>query len=141
MSRPAYLHCIYAEDVRREINEQISIIGVYQGGLKLQFVPAQIAKLVVVGMLFIPKETPPSKIVFEISKDGVQLQSVEPPEDFLTTARNDPEFTKNGGFTLQVVVGFAGLNVESAGKIDVRAVVDGIELQGNSLQVAVEPGQ
>lgn len=137
MNRAAYLHCIYAEDVRREINEQFSIIGAYQGGLKLLSVPAQIPKLAVVGTIFTPTQQPPSKVKLEISKDGEILQTVEPPADFLASAKDNPEIIKDGGFNLQVVVGFAGLAVSSAGKIEVKAIVDGLELQGNSLQILV----
>ncbi len=42
------------------------------------------------------------------------------------------------GYSIQFVIGFAGFPVPAAGKLEVRATIDGVVLRGNSLEITVD---
>lgn len=139
MSNTAYLFCIYAEDVRQEITGQMSIIGAFQGGLRVPSVPAHLPKLAIIANLRMP--SPPSTSVkLEVHRDGEILQTIEPPLEFLQSITQQPAAGLDEGYAMQFVVGFDGFPVTTAGKLEIRAVVDGFILRGNSLEITIGDG-
>lgn len=139
MASGPYLHCIYAEDVRPEASGQISIIGVFQGGLSVQAVPAQLAKLTVIADLFLPRSPqPPQRIKLDVMRDREVIQSIEPPAEFVLSAfgqvGNEPD---SDGVSMQFMLGFAGFPVTEACKLQVLAYVDDQVMAGNSLKIVV----
>ena len=137
MGKSAYLHCIYAEDARQELSGQISIIGIFQGGLRVPTVPAQIPKLVIIANLFIPEKKPPVSVKLEVYRDNEILQTIEPPADFLQTVQEKAEASTDDGIGIQFLIGFAGFPIPSPGKLAVRVTFDGTSLDGNTLQISV----
>jgi len=57
MSEAPYLFCLYAEEVRQEVSGQTSIIGVFQGGLRVAAVPTHLPKLAIVANLPLPPQS------------------------------------------------------------------------------------
>ena len=141
MSDGPYLFCLYAEDVRQEITGQTSIIGVFQGGLRVPAVPAHLPKLAIVANLRIPSENAPTSVILEVHRDAEVLQTIEPPPEFLQSVTKQAGAGLDKGYTMQFVVGFAGFPVPAAGKLEVRATVDGTTLQGNALEITVGEAQ
>lgn len=141
MSDSPYLFCLYAEDVRQEITGQTSIIGVFQGGLKVPAVPAHLPKLAIVANLCMPYAHAPTSVKLEVHRDGEVLQTIEPPADFLQSVARQNGLGLDDGYNMQFVVGFAGFPVPAASKLEVRATVDGMSLQGNALQIVVGEAQ
>ena len=137
LSNPPYLFCLYAEDVRQEISGQMSIIGAFQGGLRVPSVPSHLPKLAIIANLCIPSKKAPSIVKLEVHRDGEVLQTIEPPLEFLQSVTNQPGAGLGVGYTMQFVVGFAGFPVPAAGKLEVRAMIDGVLLLGNSLEITV----
>lgn len=137
MSNSPYLFCLYAEDVRQEITGQMSIIGAFQGGLRVPSVPAHLPKLAIIANLRMPSEKAPSSLKLEVHRDGEVLQMIEPPQDFLQSVIKKSGIGSDEGYTMQFVVGFAGFPLSAAGKLEVRAMIDGVVLQGNSLEITV----
>ena len=137
MSNSPYLFCLYAEDVRQEITGQMSIIGAFQGGLRVPLVPAHLPKLAIIANLRMPSEKAPSSVKLEVHRDGEVLQTIEPPPEFLQSVTEQPGAGLGEGYAMQFVVGFAGFPVPAAGKLEVRATIDGVILQGNSLEISV----
>ncbi len=137
MSNSPYIFCIYAEDVRQEITGQMSIIGVFQGGLRVPVAPTHLPKLAIVANLRIPAEKVPSSVKLEVHRDGELLQTIEPPPEFLQSVTQQSGAGRDEGYTMQFVVGFAGFPVPAAGKLEVRVTIDGVTLHGNSLEISV----
>lgn len=137
MSSPPYLFCLYAEDVRQEVTGQMSIIGAFQGGLRVPSVPAHLPKLAIIANLRIPSEKAPTSVKLEVHRDGEALQTIEPPPEFLQSVTKQPGARLDEGYTMQFVIGFAGFPVPAASKLEVRATIDGVVLRGNSLEITV----
>jgi hypothetical protein len=137
MANCPYLFCLYAEDVRQETNGQMSIIGAFQGGLMVPKVPAHLPKLAIIANLRVPSEEVLSSVKLEVRRNGEILQTIEPPAEFLQSAvkKKDPDLDE--GYTMQFVVGFSGFPINAAGKLEVLATVNGMELRGNSLEITV----
>lgn len=141
MSDSPYLFCLYAEDVRQEITGQTSIIGVFQGGLRVNTVPAHLPKLAIVANLRMPSANAPTSVKLEVHRDGEILQTIEPPAEFLESVTKQKGAGFDDGYTMQFVVGFAGFPVPAAGQLEVRATVDGTVLRGNALELTVGEAQ
>lgn len=136
MSSHPYLFCLYAEDIRHENTGQMSIIGAYQGGLRVPSVPTQIPKLAIIANLRMPYKKAPSSVKLEVHRGGEVLQTIEPPPEFLQTVVKQPNAERDNGYTIQFVVGFAGFPVHAAGRLEVRVTVDNEVLEGNSLEIS-----
>jgi hypothetical protein len=132
-----YLFCLYAEDVRQESTGQMSIIGAFQGGLRVPTVPVHLPKLTIIANLRVPAETPPTSVKIEVHRDGEVLQTIEPPPEFLQSVTKQIGAGLDEGYVMQFIVGFAGFLVLAAGKLEVRATIDGMVLRGNSLEMIV----
>lgn len=137
MANSPYLFCLFAEDVRQEMTGQMSIIGAFQGGLRVPTVPAQLPKLAIVANVRVPAETLPTSVKIEVHRDGEVLQTIEPPPEFLQSITKQIGAGLDEGYVMQFVVGFVGFPVLAAGKLEVRAMIDGMVLQGNSLELIV----
>ena len=137
MFNTPYLFCLYAEDVRQEMTGQMSIIGVFQGGLRIPSVPAQLPKLAIIANLRMPSDKAPNSVKLEVHRDGEVLQTIDPPSEFFQTITQLPDQGMEEGYTMQFIVGFSGLTVSAGGKLEVRATVDGLTLHGNSLAITV----
>lgn len=137
MPSSPYLFCLYAEDVRQETTGQMSIIGAFQGGLRVPSVPAHLPKLAIISNLRIPSGKAPSSVRLEVHRDGEVLQTIEPPPDFLQSVIKQTNAGQDEGCAIQFVIGFAGFPVPAAGKLEVRATIDGVVLRGNSLEITV----
>jgi hypothetical protein len=132
-----YLFCLYAEDVRQEMTGQMSIIGVFQGGLRIPSVPAHLPKLAIIANLRMPSDKAPNSVKLEVYRGGEVLQTIDPPSEFFQTITQRPDQGLEEGYTMQFIVGFSGLPVSAGGKLEVRATVDGLTLHGNSLAITV----
>jgi hypothetical protein len=140
VDNPPYLFCIYAEDVRQEITGQISIIGMFQGGLRVPSVPVHLPKLVIIANLRVPSEKAPAAVKLEVHRDGEVLQTIEPPPEFLQSVIKQNDTGLDEGYVMQFVIGFASFPVPVGGRLEVRATIDGMVLQGNSLEITVGEG-
>ena len=136
MSDLPYLFCLYAEDVRQETSGQMSIVGVFQGGLRVPAVPTQLPKLSIIANLRLPVTDHPTSVTLEVLLGDAVLQEIEPPADFLQSVAEQKKTGSNDGLTVQFVVGFVGFPVPHEGKLEVRANVDGLVVQGNALEIS-----
>jgi len=137
VANSAYLFCLYAEDVRPEVTGQMTIVGSFQGGLRVPTVPTQLPKLAIIANLRVPAVKVPSAVKLVVYRDGEVLQTIEPPSEFLQSVIKQVGTGLDEGYSMQFVVGFAGFPVHAAGKLEVRATIDDMVLQGNSLDIAV----
>jgi len=137
MTKHAYLHCLYADDVRQESTGQLSLIGMFQGGLRVPEVPAQLPKLAIIANLFTPSNHKPAAVRLEVYLDGEVLETVQPPPEFMQVVQAAPDTELEEGHHMQFVVGFTGFQVRSAARLSVRAIVDGETIEGNALMIQV----
>lgn len=134
----AYLHCLYAEDIRTEVAGTYSIIGVFQGGgIQVQSFPAALAKLAISVTLAVPKDIRPSALRIEVLCDNNVLQSIIAPKELIEGAfeqsQNDPEAR---GLMMNFIVNFVNFKVEQPCKIRAAAYINDLDaLIGNGLVI------
>ena len=130
-----FLFCQYADDVREEIGGKLSLIGVYQGGMKFHGpVPAKLAKLAVIATISAPSTEPFKKLGFVIRwNDAVRERTpiVDVPQNLTPPGGSDRLWA-------QVVVIMPQFEIDGPGKVSVSAIVDDVELAGNPLPVEVD---
>ena len=132
-----YLFCLYAEDVRQEMNGQMSIIGVFQGGLRIPSVPAHLPKLAIIANLRMLSDKAPNSVKLEVHRGGEVLQTIDPPSEFLQTITQLPDQGVEEGSNIQLIVGFSDFPLSAGGKLEVRVTVDGVTIHGNPLAITV----
>ena len=137
MSEAPYLFCLYAEEVRQEVSGQTSIIGVFQGGLRVAAVPTHLPKLAIVANLPLPPQSALKLITLEVSHEDEMLQTIEPEAAFLRSITKQQKVEKDEGLTMQFVIGMTGCAVPTQGKIEVQSIVDGLVVKGNGLVTTV----
>ena len=135
MSKPAYLHCLYAEDVRQEVSGQLSVVGMFQGGLRVSEAPTRLPKLAVIANLFVTHK--PASVRLEVYQDDKVLQTVQPPPEFIQAVQAEPDTGLEEGYHMQFVVGFTDFAVPFAARLRVRAIVDEETIDGNALVIQV----
>jgi len=137
VSDTPYLFCLYAEDVRQEMSGQISIIGAFQGGLRVGDVPTRLDKLTIIANLRLPGATEPTSVKLQVLRGVEVLQTIEPTADFLQSVTEEGTSRSGEERMMQFVVGFVDFPILDNAKIEVRATINGLALQGNPLEITV----
>jgi len=133
-----YLHCLFAEDVRQEVNGQKTIVGVYQGGLKVPSLPTILPKFAIHADLFIPIDMLCSDVALKLYMNDALLQSFDVPSGTLVGARESvvAKVADATGYGVQLVLMMQPFEVRQTGRVRLRAVIDGQkEVYGNALFV------
>lgn len=136
-----YLHVLYAEDIRHEASGQLSLIGVYQGGLRIPH-PLTIPKLCIKADLFIPKDEFISSLSVQIAFNEEIIQNIEVPADYVAGARSSTKIDEDShsyGYGCQMLFTLSPFEVHGEGRLRISAIIDGIKLTGNSLKVQIGP--
>jgi hypothetical protein len=137
MADTPYLFCIYAEDVRQETSGQMSVIGIFQGGLRVPSVPAHLSKFAIVANLCMPAQRSPVSLKLDVVRDGEVVQTIEPPSEFVQTAIKQSIDQSRDTVVMQFVIGFSGFPIPASGGIEVCASVNGDTLRSNTLEISV----
>jgi hypothetical protein len=134
-----YLHCTFAEDIRQEASGQKTIVGAYQGGVKVVGFPAQISRLAVFADLVLPMESSYKEFWLELRLEDELLQRIQPEEMLLVQAHSAALARPFGkapkrGYGVQFVFLMNNLTVSTPGLMRLVAVLDGQELYGNAFE-------
>ncbi|MFM2465129.1 hypothetical protein P0D87_15915 [Paraburkholderia sp. RL17-368-BIF-A] len=113
-----FLSVVYCDDVRSEIHNKFSFVGIYQHKLLVPAFPARILRLCIVLQLFCPKNQPFKTAKFAVYRDDDLFAEIEvsPPQE---------QWDGQEGF-VGAVVPFIFENVEftANAKFRVRAIFD-----------------
>ena len=133
------MHTLWCDDIRQELGNKPSFMGVYVGGLVLPALPTVMAKLCVWITVSSPVQEPVHKLSVRIVRDD-GLVLIEAPEAALA---GDNALPSAGHTRLTMMLGFAIGPIELPANckyFQVRATADGIELEGSKLWVQANPG-
>lgn len=142
MSRYAYSQ--FCDDVRQEIGNKVSLMGIYGGQLIVADVPFAMPKLCCVITCTTPADQPFSSLNFRVSADGTEVARGELPSDAFTQAV--PQFLANStpddpikryGLSLTLVL--SPYLIQKAHLIKTYVIADGEELIAGRLNVMVTP--
>ncbi|RAX37412.1 DUF6941 family protein [Rhizobium tropici] len=137
-----YGYCIFCDDIRTEVGEKLSFIGVYSGVLMLPEFPISLAKFCVHVNLVTLAAQPYRSIVLRCVAPGEQQPLLE---ERLESAQLDEQSNLTDGFEtddvpMHVVVGaslvFSPLRLRRPGLLTVSAIIDDKPAEIASLRIA-----
>lgn len=142
MSDDRHIFCLYADDIRQEINGKVSLIGIYQGGMNVGgAMPQILPRLVISSYVNTPVSRPFCDLSVDVLWNDEVLQNVTPPTESLQemqgTALQDSEART---LSMQMVFVMQPFKVKGNGKLRVRARMDGETLESNALKIQVVDG-
>jgi hypothetical protein len=139
-----HIDVIYCDDIRHEVGNKLSFIGIYTGELLVQSFPVTLPKLCLFVSVSTPIDRPFQKLRFLILKDDeVLLESEIPQQELVTTqalARDTSDPTaESPRLTAHIELVATPLVFNTPVKIRVRVVTESEELKGRALRVLQQP--
>lgn len=144
---PRYLHAIYCDDVRLEVGNKQSLMGIYASDLLTNELPVVLPKLCIVVNLITSIENPFKKLTVKILRDDEVLieapitdeQLNEPQSNIIENGDKDNPHRRIGmNFTL-ILSPFV---IDKECTLRVRAETESGELKGAGLRIKlVQPPQ
>jgi len=138
MSLSRSVSTIYCDDIRREVGEKVSFMGVYGSSLIVTEFPATLPKLCIIISVITPANKPfeelcirvflESEIVGQIEFDGDQLS------EMLSSIDNNNE-AEDGALHMRAVLTISPLVISASSKIRVRVITESEELKGLALNI------
>ena len=137
MAKSFSVFCLYADDVRHEINGKTSFIGTYMGELNatMPAVPGNLARLVVSIFVTVPIEREFKKANIEILWDSTLLNGMNFDRDQMNLVR--PSDESDNDHVINAIVVMEPLQLSGSGKIIVKVTIDDEVVMGNRLKVNV----
>ena len=135
MATDSFMWTLFCDDVRQEVGNKLSFVGVYGPNLVVPAMPTSLLKLCCVMMVRVPAKKVPKSIEFRVLRDQEELFAAEVPEAALhetvsavPTDKDDDHFLH-----FHAIAQFVNLPLAARCLIQSRATVDGEELKGGSL--------
>jgi len=136
-----YAYAVFCDDIRQEINGKITMVGIYTDRLFVASVPTVLPKLCLALAMATDKTNmfeevcvtgtfgPDEVFKMELHKEKIQSIIDQAP---------DPEFPAKF-FTLQLNAILTPFQLERTGKLVIKVVADGEELECGGLEMALAP--
>jgi len=103
-----YVHAIWCDDIRMELGNKPSFMGVYTGGIVVPALPTVLPKLCVYAWVVSPIESPASISCIRVVRDDGSLVAEVKPEHPTASLGADPSPQREGA-TRKVVMAGLGL--------------------------------
>jgi hypothetical protein len=135
--RSPFVFCQYADDVRREYGDKVSIMGVYQGGLRVVgTLPVVLPRLMVLAHFVSPVHQPFTTVTFRVLWNGAVLHEIPAPEALIEqmSVVQDPTTDTHA---IQMVIALQPFTMDASGKLEVVVDADGSTIPGNALRIEV----
>lgn len=138
-----YLHSLYCDDIRHEINGKVSYVGAYHGQLLVQSLPVVVPKLCVAIFAVTPANEPFKKFSLRILKNDENLIEQEFSSEQLKQIPDVSGSTSNDKQdkiqVLNFLFQFSPFPIESNMKLRIRADTDQGELKAPGLIIEQVP--
>lgn len=138
--RPKTVSAIYCDDIRQEVGQKLSFMGVYNADMVFPSFPAQLPKFCAhVTVRFPPDEKPKNSLIVRLLSEDVVLAEANLDRTTIASFQEpvaDPEVALEDmqlGFQIGLMI--APLPIPAPTKLKLRAYVDGEELKGNALKI------
>jgi hypothetical protein len=129
----------FCDDIRYEVGNKVTLVGLYNGFLYLKEFPALIPRFAVNIYVEIPIEDSIKSVVFRIEKgDEIVLEtSSEPPKvDTSKAESGHDEFTRR---TMGLQITLPPLTVMAPCMLRAVVTIDGVETVAGKLRIAATP--
>jgi hypothetical protein len=138
MNRFAY--SIFCDDIRNEVNNKTSFMGIVGSLMYLPGFPIVLPKLCVAITANTPRENPFKSLSFKGSLNETSLFEIDLDEDQLLQANQSQGMIEDPkGFLAQAVFVLSPLHIEGPGKIKISVIADGEDLECMGLQLSQAP--
>lgn len=123
---------IVCDDVRAEVGNKVSYMGIYGPNLLVESFPTTLLKLCLVINVRVPIKKPPKDVSVKVFQDESVLA-----EQVIDVPNVEQESMPDGitHFTFTVVSQLVNLPVMERSALKVRALVDGKEMKGGQLLI------
>ena len=128
MSRHA--HCLFCDDIRTEVGNKTSLIGIYGGELFVDECPAVLPKICISAFMSTDAEQPLRTLTVQVSHKGAVLQENIVPEDQLLAMQQ--ALLERGSasdpirvFSIGCNIMFAPFVIDEESVLEVAMVADG----------------
>ncbi|MFZ1547157.1 MAG: hypothetical protein WAT12_08655 [Candidatus Nitrotoga sp.] len=135
-----YLHTIYCDDVRLEVGNKQSLMGIYSGDLLVSEFPVALPKLCIIVNLVTSIDKPLKELTIKVTKDNETLIEVPVTSEKLSEPQSS--IVQNGDMNntdrriaLNFTLTIAPFTIEKECILRVRAVTESGELKGNALKI------
>lgn len=146
-----FVYAIYCDDIRFEIGNKRSFIGVYNGQLFVPTFPVTLPKLAISVVVSSPANTPIQSLHIKILKDDTVIaemplkeedisgMKITPlPKEPLSNRSNEEPITLRQNFQCEIIL--SPFNIEAAStRIRIRVQTESEELKGPALLILVAP--
>jgi hypothetical protein len=134
-----YGYSIFCDDIRTEIGEKLSFIGVYNGVLLLPEFPFTLPKLCAHVSLVTPASQPYKSIILECRSPGDDVPLLEEQLDTIQLDEQNELSDGSDVLPVDVVVGasliFSPLRLRRPGLLTIMAKIDGEHVDIASLRI------
>lgn len=132
-----YVFCLYADDIRQEVSEKVSLMGIYQGGMNVAGpAPQALPKLVVSAFFNTPVDYPVSDVSIDVVLGDEVLQKIALPSETVREAqaslRKNPTVRH---LSMQMVCVLQPLVITGDGTLRVRVRADSETFESNGLEI------
>lgn len=135
-----FMETIYCDDVRSEIGNKLSFMGIYGPNILLTEFPAVLAKFCVVMSLHMPADTKAQAVTFSLFKDDEEIgRSTALIADVRKAAPEPSEPDDDLRMTIRFIAQMTPLQIQGPCRLKARADVDGQTVKGGSLRVDRTP--
>lgn len=147
MSMEPFMMAIFCDDVRQEVGNKLSYLGVYGPSLIVPAFPTTLIKLCCVLTVRLPANAPPPKsVVFRLLRDDevvfeANLSPADGGTDADALARASDDMAASRYLNIAAIAQLVSFQIPQQATLKARAMVDGKELRGGALELqsAVAP--
>jgi hypothetical protein len=125
---------IFCDDVRQELGNKLSYLGIYGPNLIVPSLPTTLVKLCCVLTIRVPATSPPKRVVFRLLRDDDVIFEAElSAKDVKESAPTDDAHTL--ALTISTVAQMISFEITRRCILKARAIVDGTEIRGGALEL------
>lgn len=137
MSAEPFMWAIYCDDIRQEVGNKLSYLGVYGPNLIVQSFPTTLVKLCCVFNVRVPLSAAPKHVVFRLYRDEeILFEADVSSSDIKDPAANSlSDGAESRSLTISSVAQLVGFPITQRCMLKARAIVDGKELRGGALEL------
>jgi hypothetical protein len=127
----------FCDDVRQEVGNKLSYLGVYGPNLIVPEFPTTLLKLCCVFSVRVPMNASPKHVLFKLLRDEEVLfeADVSPSEIMAPPLSVTADETAGMALTIGSIAQLVGFPITQRCFLKARAIVDGRELRGGALEL------
>jgi len=137
MSLEPFLWATFCDDVRQEVGNKLSYLGIYGPNLIVRAFPTTLVKLCCVLSVRVPPRSLPKHVVFRLMRDDEVLYEadVTPAEIMGATQQDSADAADSKALTIASIAQLIAFPVTQRCLLTARALLDGKELRGGALEL------